>query len=83
MNRITDRAPAANRIFGPTFPDETSLRDAARADAQYLFVAKSWDGYVASRAEAFWTMRPDVVVFENAAVVVEAVPIGEGRATPN
>ena len=53
---------------------------------RYLFVAKRWDGYVAPRMAAFEAAHPGLAAYENAAVVVLAVPpqgpAHQGRSTP-
>jgi hypothetical protein len=74
LNEERTRALAADRIFGPRFPDDETLADARHAGVRYLFVAKRWDGYVPARVAAFRSGHPGLALFENADVIVIAVP---------
>jgi hypothetical protein len=64
------RARAADAIFSSTFPDATSLHTARRLGVQYLFVAKTWEGYQPQQMRIFEGRHPHAVDFEDASVAV-------------
>jgi hypothetical protein len=77
------RAMKANLLFEQGFPTHHALETAQEMNVDYLFVDKSWDGYLDFReGNGARKGRDGTVAFENGSVVITHVPQEQGRRVP-